>query len=364
MSAPGSPKTPVHPSRQRGVGLIEVMVGILISMLMVLIIYQVYLVSEGQKRTITAGSDAQQNASYGIFLIGQDLMGAGQVISSSMTALSGCAMLRPIPAVIAAGATDNDPDSITVFYGGSASLSTPTPLLNSAAVGSAPPGAYLVAAPLGFSPNDVVVAVEGTNCTMSTINAGGVSVAGPTGIATINHTLTATPGNNTTATYAAVGASLVNLGQAATPGEPARFGQTVYTVDPATQTLRTQNLLPTVQPVTPAVSQVMNLKAQFGLDTNNDGTVDTWQPATGNWSAANLPLQPLATWQQIRAVRIAIVTRSAQYETAAVTPGPLEMFCTTVPCAVSMTLDADAQHYRYKVLETTIPFRNALWNAP
>ena len=57
-------------SLQRGAGLIEIMIGILISMLMVLIIYQVYTVSEGQKRTITAGSDAQQNASYGLFLIG------------------------------------------------------------------------------------------------------------------------------------------------------------------------------------------------------------------------------------------------------------------------------------------------------
>ena len=354
----------LHFLRQRGVGLIEIMVGILISMLMVLIIYQVYLVSEGQKRTVTAGSDAQQNASYGLFLIGQDLMGAGQVISSSMAALAGCAMLRPIPAVIAAGATDNDPDSITVFYGGSASLSTPAPLLSNASVASSPPGAYLVAGPLAFSPNDAVVAVQGSNCTLSTINAGGVSVAAPTGIATLTHTLAATPGNNTTATYGAVAASLVNLGQAAAPGEPARFGQTVYTVDAASHTLRTQSLLPTVQPATAAVSNVMNLKAQFGLDTDNDGTVDTWQPATGNWSAANLPLQPLATWQQIRAVRIAIVTRSDQYETQVVTTGPLQMFCATDPCAVSMTLDADAQHYRYKVLETTIPFRNALWNAP
>ena len=273
-------------------------------------------------------------------------------------------MLRPIPALIAAGATDNDPDSITVLYGGSSSLSTPAPLLNGASVGTSPPGAYVVAGPLAFSPNDVVVAVQGTNCTLSTINAGGVSVAAPTGIATINHTLTATPGNNATANYGAVAASLVNLGQAASPGEPARFGQTLYTVDPASHTLRTQSLLPTVQLVTSAVSNVLNLKAQFGLDTNNDGTVDTWQTATGNWSAANLPLQPQAIWPQIRAVRIAIVTRSDQYETDAVTTGPLEMFCTTDPCAISMTLDVEAQHYRYKVLETTIPFRNALWNAP
>ena len=349
---------------QLGIGIIEIMVGILISMLMVLIIYQVYAVSEGQKRTITAGSDAQQNASYGLFLIGQDLMGAGQVFSASTTALAGCAMLRPIPAVINAGATDNDPDTITVLYGGSSSLSTPAPLLGTASVATNPPGAYLVAGPLAFSPNDVIVAVQGTSCTLSIVNAAGVSVAAPTGIATISHTLTATPGNDTSATYAAVVASLVNLGQAASPGEAPRFGQTVYSVDPANHTLRTQSLLPTVQPASPAVSNVVNLKAQFGLDTDNNGTVDTWQPATGIWSAANLPLQPQAIWQQIRAVRIAIVTKSDQFEVDAITPGPLEMFCTSLPCAVAMTLDSDAQHYRYKVLETVIPFRNALWNAP
>ena len=352
-----------HP-RHQGFGLIEIMVGILIGLLMVLIIYQVYEVSEGQKRTITAGSDAQQNAAYGLFLIGQDLMGAGQVISASAGALSGCAMLRPVPAIIAAGATDNEPDTLTVLYGGSSSLSTPAPLLNDATVGTTPPGSYVVAGPLGFSPNDMIVAVQGTNCTLSIIGATGIAVAPSTGITTITHALTATPGNNTSATYGAVAASLVNLGQAASPGEAARFGQTLYTVDPATNTLRTQSLLPTVQPVTPVVGNVVNLKAQFGLDTNNDGSVDVWQPATGIWSAVNLPVQPPATWQQIRAIRIAIVTRSPQHEADAVTPGPIELFCSTLPCAAAMTLTSDEQHYRYKILETTIPFRNALWNAP
>ena len=380
MSPPGRPKgeyrsaqregTPltthasVPHSLQRGFGLIEIMVGILISMLMVLIIYQVYEVSEGQKRTITSASDAQQNAAYGLFLIGQDLMGAGQVISASTVAMSGCAMLRPVPAIIGAGATDNDPDSVTVLYGGSSSLSTPAPLLSDASVGTTPPGTYVVAGPLGFSPNDVIVAVQGTSCTLSIIGATGISVAPNTGITTITHALTPTPGNNTSATYGAVAASLVNLGQAASPGEAARFGQTVYSVDPGTNTLRTQSLLPTVQPVTPVVSNVVNLKAQFGLDTDNNGTVDAWQPATGIWSSVNLPSQPPATWQQIRAVRVAIVTRSPQYEVDAVTPGPIEMFCSTLPCAAAMTLASDDQHYRYKVLETTIPFRNALWNAP
>jgi type IV pilus assembly protein PilW len=66
----------------------------------------------------------------------------------------------------------------------------------------------------------------------------------------------------------------------------------------------------------------------------------------------------LATLRQVRAVRIAIVTRSAQYEKDAVTSGPIKMLDDTV----SMTLNTDDQHYRYKVLETIVPLRNALWN--
>jgi type IV pilus assembly protein PilW len=334
------------------------MVGIVIGMLLVLMIFQVYLVTEGQKRTITSSNDAQENASYGLFMLGQDLATAGNIVSASTTALSGCAMLRPIPVVITAGATDNDPDSVTVFYGGTGALSTPTPFLNNAGVGTNPPGVYQVAGPVGFSPNDVIAAVQGANCTLSTINAGGVSIAPSTGIATINHTLTATPGNNNAATYNATTASLINLGQ----GD--RFARTLYSIDPATTTLRTQSQLPVVLPATPVVSNVVNLKAQYGLDTNNNGDVDTWQPATGIWSSANLPLQPATTWQQIRAVRVAIVTRSEKYETDAATTGPLGMLCSPAPCAASMVLTSDQQHYRYKVLETIVPLRNAVWNAP
>jgi type IV pilus assembly protein PilW len=63
-------------------------------------------------------------------------------------------------------------------------------------------------------------------------------------------------------------------------------------------------------------------------------------------------------------VRVAIVTRSEKYESDVVTAGPLGLLCSPLPCAVSMTLTSDQQHYRYKVLETIVPLRNAVWNAP
>ena len=283
---------------------------------------------------------------------------SGNGIASSAAVLDGCGLLRPIPVVIAAGATDNDPDSLTIFYGGSSSLSTPVAFLNNAIIASASSaGPYRqVPSPVGFSPNDLIVAVQGTNCTLSTINANGVVVSSTTGYATITHTPIA---GNMATTYNAVTAALVNLGAAASAGVDTTIGRIVYSVNTGTNTLQSQNQLPANGPVNPVVSDVVNVKAQFGLDTDNDGAIDTWQAATGNWSAANLPTQPLATLVQIRAVRVAIVTRSAQYEKDPVTPGPLSMFAG----AVSMTLTSDQQHYRYKVFETIVPLRNAVWNA-
>lgn len=335
---------------ERGVGLIEVMVSIVIAMLLVLVIYQIYEVSEGQKRTITAGSDAQQNAAFGLYVLSRDVAVAGNGIASSAATLDQCALLRPIPILITAGASDNDPDTVTVFYAGSGSLATPVPFKQSSAGNT-----YVVAAPVGFSPKDVVAAVQGATCTVATIDAGGVAVDAATGFAT----LTVTPvAGNLGAGYSAITASVVNL------GPPESMGRIAYTVDATAHALRTQQQLPTDGPVAPLVSDVVNLKAQYGLDTDNDGIIDKWQDASGaTWGAANLATQPLATLRQIRAIRVAIVTRSAQYERDPVTAGPIDMFDASLGgTKLSMTLNPDDTHYRYKVLETVIPLRNVLWN--
>jgi type IV pilus assembly protein PilW len=373
--------------RQAGVGLIEVLVSIVIAMLLVLVIYQIYEISEGQKRTITAGSDAQQNAAFGLYALTRDLAVAGNGIESASAILQRCVTanlalpasrtaeeaangfpdplryLVPLPVIINAVADVNQPDEITIFYGGSSSLSTPVPLT------SPQNPAYQVSAPVGFSPNDVIAAVlpATSKCTLSTVDAGGVAVDAA-GIATITHT----PFAGDSDTGYAVGASLINLGPATA------MGRVVYSVDLTTNSLRSQDQFTKTPPLTslttpaPLVSDVFNLKAQYGLDTDNDGVVDTWQDATsGVWTAASLPTQPIATLKQIRAVRVAIVTRSAQYEKDPITAGnppgmpdgQLGLFCNPAPtCVYTMTLSTDNQHYRYKILETIVPLRNALWN--
>ena len=367
-------RTPKARSEQVGFGLVEIMIGLVIGMLVMIAVYQIFAVSEGQKRTVTSGSDAQSNAAYGLFLLARDLSIAGNGIASSAAALDGCALptdnplapgmpalplLRPIPVVINAGATATDPDALTVFYGASGALSTPVAIQNNVTITGSTATALQVSSPVGFSPNDYVVVTQGANCTLTTVKTGGVTYFNgpppntPYVYTSVAHTPVA--GNLATTYLYAASASVVNLGQAGS------LGRVGYYVDPATASLVTQQMLPpvAVPAAVPVVADVVNLKAQYGLDTDNDGTVDTWQEATGAWSSANLPLQPLATISQIRVVRVAIVTRSAQYEKDPVTSGPLLMF----DGSVSMNLTADQQHYRFKVLETAVPLRNAVWNA-
>ncbi len=70
-------------SSQRGVTLVEMMVGMLVGMLAVLVISQVLLTSESQKRTTTGGADAQVNGALALYSLQRDLEHAGYGISRS-----------------------------------------------------------------------------------------------------------------------------------------------------------------------------------------------------------------------------------------------------------------------------------------
>src|SRR5215813_10832932 len=99
--------------RERGFGLIEIMVGLVIGLLAVLVVYQVYTVSEGLKRNTTAMGEAQQTGLFSAFALGLDLAnaGAGMVVESPNLASCldpGGAMpmrfaktYRPLPVVVA-----------------------------------------------------------------------------------------------------------------------------------------------------------------------------------------------------------------------------------------------------------------------
>ena len=81
--------TPHIARTQRGVTLIELIVGMLVGMLAVMLISQVLLVSESQKRTTTGGADAQVNGALALYTMQRDLQMAGYGITSSPNVI-GC----------------------------------------------------------------------------------------------------------------------------------------------------------------------------------------------------------------------------------------------------------------------------------
>jgi type IV pilus assembly protein PilW len=117
------------------------------------------------------------------------------------------------------------------------------------------------------------------------------------------------------------------------------------------------------QPAQPVAANVVQLKAFYGKDTVGGGTITTWDNAAP------------ASWNQVLAIRVAIVSRSAQPERQVDTNGNCST-TTTSPTVtwtdsgttLTTTLDltnnpnnANWKCYRYKVFHMTASLRNSIW---
>ena len=217
------------------------------------------------------------------------------------------------------------------------------------------------------------------NCTIARVTAvtPNVAVVAPTvpaGAGTVTRQFGAGP---TASAYNAAftvsytkDATVLNLGANPT------FTQysVVYAAATNQSTLQANDLLGRTAPAVLA-ENIVNLQAQYGVDTNNDGTIDSWQPATAAWAAGAITRQQIT---QIKAIRVGIVARSGLLEkvdpatgacNAAPAPTPLPAVAGAVPAkpagpAMSVAaLPANWQCYRYKTYETVIPVRNAVMSA-
>src|SRR5439155_165247 len=119
--------------QSRGFSMVELMVAMVISLIGVIIIFQVFETSEGVRRTATSGGDAQQNGAVALYFMERDLRNAGMGINDTIYA--GCNMIgsdsarttpnfpplgNPMilaPAFITAGVDAQTPDQLAVFYG-------------------------------------------------------------------------------------------------------------------------------------------------------------------------------------------------------------------------------------------------------
>lgn len=361
--------------QQHGFTLIELMVGAVLGMLTVIIIAQVLIDSEASRRNVAMGGDAEVNGSLSLFSLQRDIQMAGYGLTNLPEAM-GCTVRSKYdaedeqtftlaPALIVNG-TAGAPDSVTVIQGHTANSSVPIRVTGEQV------GRFKVESSMGLRDGDQIIAVPETWaptdatqwCTLFRVTHNALSA--DTSLSNDNVPHADTDKWNATAIspvggYPA-GSLLLNLGSPSIRTYSISDEYSLQTIERAASDGTT-----TIQDL---YSQIVNLQALYGKDTNNDGTVDVYNTTIPTTTAE---------WQQIISVRIALVARSNQFiKEKVTTTEPLWNLGaattvegeTTVDCGsdskcVTLKLShvTDWEHYRYKVYSTTIPLRNVLWNS-
>ncbi len=380
-------------ARQRGVSLVETMVGILIGLIVVAVIYNTLIVAEGFRRSTLGASDAQVTGQLSQFILGRELANAGNGVMSGegVDVLANCtdAALRPMPALIQNNVAADTPtgasvlnDRLTVFYSSAPRIVHPVRVEAPVQVVATDP--ISVASPNGFRVDDWFLATDRLGqCMLGQVTAitqpdnSAYPPAAPGGF--VKLTFNQKFGANGASPGFAVGTSrVINLGR--------DMRRTTYSINKAKLQLDTTDDNPGLGAAVtaPLAQNVVLLKAQYGVDTDNDQVADCWTPADASntcgldFSQAVFtgapPANMAARIRAIKAIRVAIVVRSDDQAKADATNATLvgqsawifNCAANNASCQSRIALDSTVlrNYNRYRIYEATIPLRNSIWNAP
>lgn len=366
--------TSITGRHESGLSLVEVLVGLVIGLIGIIVMMQVYALSEERKRTTTAGSDAQNSAFIALDTLQRAITQSG--VGFAHTRLLDCNIQLPNGNPVPLAPVIINPPNTVIPAGDANSIR----LLVSYGSSNDQPDGYNLSAPS-----------TGPSYTLTSsgpVNVNDWLVHAPTGCPLLlrrvtNHgagTLNVDVAANPSTTDSA--SALFNLG--ATPrflAYAVRNGTLVvcdYMTsncgDATAASLANQNIW---QPV---ISNVAAFQAQYGRDTSatKDGIPDTFDQATPD-PAAPVFLTVGCDRARISAIRLAVVTRSVQYEKNVVVPAAVAASARlpwlgdpdlnndgagdggagSAPLTISGITDWD--HFRYRVFETVIPLRNIIW---
>ena len=358
------PHASMHsPVTQSGFSLIEILVGLVISLLVTLVIMQVFSVFEGQKRSTTGTADAQTNVNIGLYNVQRDVQLAGYGLpvfaktDSPLLCTTPSATANSLsPIIILDGGTASD--SVSVRYGSTPLGGVPV-VIASAPTPTSAPMTVTVQNNMGCAAGDTALITSGTSCVLVEGAAGVGGVRSITG--TTNITLRDGAG-------VATGASIACLGS---------WRTYTYAVNSLKQLTRsvTENGATTTLP---NVAEIVNLQAQYGVSaTATNNQVVQWVDAAGaTWGPTITP----ANRNRIKAVRISIVARNGLLEkenvttacSSTTTANPTGLCAWDATSAnptiaspaptIDLSSITDWQKYRYRVFETIIPIRSMIWS--
>lgn len=342
--------------RARGASLIDAIVGLAVAMIALVVVYQAFVAADTVRRNAASVADAQGAGAFALATLVTQIGNAGAGWAAASRWLDSCpaaasitTSLRPILVLITDGGAPDRPDSLVLRQTFAHALAFPAAIASAAPAGTH----FRVESPDGFAIGDRVFAItRGGNCVATTVTAVSPAVAG---IVDVTHTGITIDLPVTTV--------LLDVGSAALPS--------LLRFDLASGALRSQDLANGDAPV-PLVSNVVNVKFQYGIDSDGDGALDTWvraDAAAGAWSPAAVLAAPRATLARIKALRIGIVMRTENRERGLARDFHWVLFdCadddkSACPGRLEGTIAASASgSYRYRVLEAVVPLRNMLWN--
>lgn len=323
---------------QSGFSLVELMVGLVISLLATLVIMQVFSAYEGQKRTTTGTADAQTNGTIALYNLERELeLGGFPLMPAKNSALEcttltyGATGITSISPVTITNGASNASDSITVRYGDGQSGGIFT------TIGAVVSNTLTVDSSFGCQVGNISLVINGNTCALST-----ATTIGSTTQITLADVTAAIPG----ARVSCLGA----------------WNSVTYAIN--NNNLTRNGVL--------SISDIVNMQAQYGVSASaNSNQITQWVEPTGStWGAPTI-----ADRNRIKAIRVAIVARNGNMEKTAVTTA-CSSTTTAAPtglCAwagtstspaptIDLSANANWANYRYRVFETIIPLRNMIWS--
>jgi len=373
---------------RRGLTLIELLVAVALGMLITVAVSGMLVRQEGARRTLTSTNDVMLNGAHIAHALDRVLRNAGSGFSQSWQTTYGCqltvarggAQLLPrasawtapfatvplsprlAPVMVHAGAGAGGSDVLAVASGNSALGEAPLRVL----AGSPTATSVRIPATVGLGGRELIlVAEQGRAACMlqqtTAAYAGGalqqIDFGAEYGAGTI--------GTVNLADFGTLGeTNVVPLGKG-TGNTPSiqlfglRGDRTLVALD----MLRLDG--DATDPVAPLADGVIDMRARYGIDTNNDRVVDQWvSPADEGWTAADLSAGTAAAQTNlynILAVRVGLVLRSAAPERDPVS-GPALVLFPDLATALQHTCTAGCADntYRYRVIEFTVPLRNVM----
>jgi len=383
-----------RPAAARGFSLIELMVSVVIALIVIVAMTKVSAQFEIGKRQDTTTSDMSTNSGYLAYDFDRQVRSAG----SGFTAVNrqetfGCALfatkggaqilpspaafpapfstvdqtVRMLPVLVFAGAGNGGSDVLQVITGTGGIGETASQVRQN----SVQANSLRLTTTVGIRGNDLLLVTENARpCMLAQVSAnyvGGssqqVDLAGAYYSSSIGVQSLLDRSTGATANAAV-------LGNAANGNPPKLM---LLGVNSSNQLVRYDLLRFTngdnETPV-PLTDGVVDMRVRYGVDNTAtaDGTVDAWVEPTGTTfgSAAlsNGTGVAQATMARILAIKVSMVLRSELRESTngqdvPVAPATLAMF-PSLPAAQQVTYRVADRMRRHRVLEFTIPLRNAI----